>query len=56
MPSHSLLVSTESCEIGTVIDCGRFRQLQKLLRVTAYVKKFVLEFKAFVKSDKPHID
>ena len=56
MSSHSLLISTDSCGIGTVIDCGRFSKLQKLLRVTAYVKKFVLEFKAFVKSDKPHID
>ena len=37
MPSHSLLISTEHCGIGTVIDCGRFSKLQKLLKVTAYV-------------------
>ena len=39
MPSHSLLISTESCGIGTVVDCGRFSKLQKLLRVTVEVVK-----------------
>ena len=56
MSSHSLLISTDSSGIGTAIDCERFSKLQKLLRVTTYVKKFVLHFKAFAKSDRPHID
>ena len=56
MSSHSLLISTDSSGIGIAIDCERFSKLQKLLRVTTYVKKFVLHFKAFAKSDRPHID
>ena len=44
--TQSLLSSTKSNGIGDVIDCARFSILQKLLRVTVYVKKFVLTFKS----------
>ena len=37
--SHTLLVATEKLGIGQVIDCARYSKLQKLLRVTALVRK-----------------
>ena len=53
MPSHSLLISTESCGICKVIDCNQFSELLKLSRVTVYVKKFALNFKTVIQSAKP---
>lgn len=44
--THSLMVSTTVPTIGTVIDCKRFSKLQRLLRVTVYVHKFLLRFKS----------
>ena len=32
--------------IGEVIDCSKFRSLEKLLRVTCFVRRFVLNLKA----------
>ena len=56
MPSHSLLISTESRGICKVIDCNQFSELLKLLRVTVYVKKFALNFKTIIQSDKSLTD
>ena len=47
--SHSLVVSTASPTIGTVINCQRFSKLQRLLRVTVYVHKFVMCFKSLTR-------
>ena len=49
--TYSLLSSTKSNGIDDVIDCTRFSKLQKLLRVTVYVKKFVLTFKSLIRGD-----
>ena len=54
--THTLLSSTKSNGIGDVIDCTRFSKLQKLLRVTVYVKKFVLTFKSLIRVDSISID
>lgn len=56
MPSHSLLISTKSGGICKVINCEQFSKLLTLLRVTVYVKKFALNFKVLVQSDKPAIN
>ena len=56
MPSCSMLVTVKSGGIGELIDCKRFSTLHKLLRVTAYVRKFVLRFKLIIKGSKPVID
>ena len=56
MPSHSLLISTESGGICKVINCEQFSKLLTLLRVTVYVKKFALNFKVLVQSDKPAVN
>ena len=53
--THSLLLSNKS-GIGDVIDCTQFSKLQKLLRVTVYVKKFVLTFKSLIRGDSISID
>jgi len=47
--SHSFMVSVASPTIGTVIDCQRFSKLNRLLRVTVYVQKFVLCFKSLTR-------
>ena len=39
--SHTLLVATENPTIGQLITCAHYSKLQKLLRVTALVQKFV---------------
>ena len=49
--SHSLAVSTAIPTIGAVMDCQRFSKLQRLLRVTVYVQKFVLSFKSLTRHD-----
>jgi len=54
--SHTLLVATKKLGIGKLIDCARCSKLQKLLRVTALVKKFVTRFTRLVKHDNPLID
>ena len=54
--SCSLLVTAESGGIGEVIDCKRFSTLQKLLRVTVYVQRFVQHFKAMIKKGTPVIE
>ena len=54
--THSLLSSTKSNDIGDMIACKRFSKLQKLLRVTVYVKKFVLTFKSLIRGDSISID
>ena len=54
--AHSLLVSTEHHGIGQLIDCDRFSRLQKLLRVTVYVRKFALRFKSIITSNSTPID
>ena len=41
MLSCSMLITVDSGGINELIDCKRFSALQKLLRVTAYVRKFV---------------
>ena len=35
------LLTTQSCSIGHIIDCERFSTVHKLIRVSAYVLKFV---------------
>ena len=47
--SHSLVVSTASPTIGTVINCQQFSKLQRLLRVTVHVHKFVMCFKSLTR-------
>ena len=54
--SHSLLVETESRGIGHLIECERYSKLQKLLRVTALVKKFAAQFKTLVKHDSCSVE
>ena len=46
--SHTLLVATENPTVGQLIDCARYSKLQKLLRVTALMQKFITRFKMFV--------
>ena len=46
--TYSLLVTTEHHGIGEIIDCDKFNSFQKLLRVTAYVKKIILKFRSLV--------
>ena len=54
--THSLLSSTKSNDIGDMIACKRFSKLQKLLRVTVYVQKFVLTFKSLIRGNSILID
>ena len=54
--THSLMLSTRCHGIGNLIACERFSKLQKLLRVTVYVKKFVLRFKSFTKDNSSLVD
>ena len=54
--THSLLVSTEHHRIGQLIHCDSFSGLQKLLRVTVYVRKFALRFKSIITSNSTPID
>ena len=54
--SHSLLVETESRGIGNLMECERYSKLQKLLRVTALVKKFAARFKTLVKHDSCSVE
>ena len=54
--THSLLSSTKSNDIGDMIACKQFSKLKKLLRVTVYVKKFVLTFKSLIRGDSISID
>ena len=54
--THNLLVSTEHHGIGQLIHCDRFSRLQKLLRVTVYVRKFALRFKSIITHDSTPID
>ena len=44
-PSHNLLAAEEMSTVGSVIYCENFGDLQKLLRVTAYVLQAVERFK-----------
>ena len=46
----SVNVNFSGCEvgIGKVIDCGRFSSLNKLVRVTAFVLRYVHNLKAFL--------
>ena len=44
-PSHNLLVAEETSTVGSVMQCEDFGDLQKLLRVTAYVLRAVERFK-----------
>lgn len=44
-PSHNLLAVQNTNMIGSVIRCEDFGDLQKLLRVTAYVLRAVERFK-----------
>jgi len=36
----SLTATDDLCNVGKIIDCNKFSQLRRLLRVTAYVIKF----------------
>ena len=54
--SHTLLAATENPTVGLLIDCARHSKLQKLLRVTALMQKFVRRFKMFVARGKESID
>ena len=54
--THSLLVSAEHYRIGQLIHCDSFSRLQKLLRVTVYVRKFALRFKSIITSNSTPID
>ena len=54
--SHTLLVATENPIFGQLIDCACYSKLQRLLRVTALVQKFVTRFKMLVAPDKGSID
>ena len=54
--SHSLLVETESRGIGHLMECECYSKLQKLLRVTALVKKFAARFKTLVKHDSCSVE
>ena len=54
--THSLLVSAEHHGIGQLIHCDSFSRLQKLLRVTVYVRKFALRFKSIITSNSTPID
>ena len=38
--------------IGEVVDNSRFRSLQKLLRVTSYVRRFVKKLKVILEKDR----
>ena len=44
-PSHNLLAAEETSTIGSVIHCENFGDLQKLLRVMAYILRAVERFK-----------
>ena len=55
-PSCNMLITTDNGGIGKVIDYKRFSTLQKLLKVTVYVKKFVQYFKATIKRHNPVVD
>ena len=54
--SHTLLVATENPTVGQLIDCARYSKLQKLLRVTGLMQKFLTRFKMFVAHEKESID
>ena len=44
-PSHSLLAADKTNNIGNVMRCEDFGDLQKLLRITAYALRAVEQFK-----------
>lgn len=50
MFAHSLLVVEESRRISAIMDCNDFSSLQRLLRVTAYVNRFVSVLKAKIQN------
>lgn len=54
--THSLLVSAEHHGIGQLIDCESFSRLQKLLRVTVYVRKFAMKFRSMITSSSTPVD
>ena len=54
--TYSLLVTTEHHGIGEIIDCDKFNSFQKLLRVTAYVKKIILRFRSLVTDKQAPVD
>ena len=53
---HSLLTATENGGIGELMECKQYSKLQKLLRVTALVKKFAAQFKVIVKHNTIAVD
>jgi len=56
MLSCSISISLDSGKISELIDYKQLSTLQRLLRVTAYVRKFVQCFKAVIKGNKPVTD
>ena len=54
--TYSVLVTTEHHGIGEIIDCNKFNSFQKLLRVTAYVKKIILRFRSLVTDKQAPVD
>jgi len=53
---HTLLVVTKNIGIRKLIDCACYSKLQKLLRVTAPMRKFVTRFTKLIKHDNPLVD
>jgi len=53
---HSLLTATQRGGIEQLIDCTHYSELQRLLRVTAIVKKFAAQFQVLVKRNNILID
>eukprot|EP00731_Ephydatia_muelleri_P035515 Em0131g2a len=52
--THSLIVQ-ELCRFDSVLHCEDFSTLRRLLRVTAYVQKFISLLKAKVKGASQHV-
>ena len=52
--THSLMVQ-ELCRFDSVIHCEDFSTLRRLLRVTAYVQKFISLLKSKVKGASQHV-
>ena len=52
LKTSTFISTTESCSISSLIDLNRFSNLHRLLRVTAYVLRFVKNLKERLKGGK----
>ena len=53
-PAHSLLVNEELHSLTRIMDCQRYGMMNRLLRVTAYVLRFVNNLRSTYNGDNSH--